>query len=323
MDVAHMAYTLSPRIGSLLILLCGSALAEEGGSGHYFPGSMSSFIDGIPSEPGFVVRAQYIGYDGDAAINREFPYAGLIAGNVSAQTSVFGLTFLWAPRWDLGDKWSYAMTATVPWVDIEVAADVRAPGGGPSVRRRDEQSALGDIVLIPAMFRYKVSPDFSIDTRLALYAPTGDYEVGRLANTGKNFWTIEPTVSLMYFGQKNGREASIFFGASFNQKNDDTDYRSGTQVHIDGTLAQHFPLWKGLAGVGISAFWYQQVEGDGGSGATLGDFKARTNGVGPELSFVKSRENLTVSASLKWLSEFSNKNRLEGDIIWFKIVGSF
>jgi hypothetical protein len=215
------------------------------------------------------------------------------------------------------------MAATVPWVDIEVAADVRAPGGGPSVRRRDEQSALGDIVLMPAMFRYKVSPDFSIDTRLALYAPTGDYEVGRLANTGKNFWTIEPTVSLMYFGQKNGREASIFFGASFNQKNDDTDYRSGTQVHIDGTLAQHFPLWKGLAGVGISAFWYQQVEGDSGSGATLGDFRARSNGVGPELSFVKSRENLTVSESLKWLSEFSTKNRLEGDTIWFKIVGSF
>ena len=94
---------------------------------------------------------------------------------------------------------------------------------------------------------------------LAGYAPTGDYEVGRLANTGKNFWTIEPTLGLMYFGQKNGIEASVFFGADFNTENPDTDYKSGTQLHVDGTLAQHFPLFGGLAGVGVNGFWYEQV----------------------------------------------------------------
>ena len=39
---------------------------------------------------------------------------------------------------------------------------------------------------------------------------------------GKNFWTIEPTLGLMYFGQKNGIEASVYFGADFNFENPDT-----------------------------------------------------------------------------------------------------
>lgn len=298
-------------------------MAEEGGSGHYFPGSMSSFIDGVPSHPGFIVRAQYVGYEGSAEIDRQFPFAGQIAANVEADSAAVGLTFVWAPEWDLGEKWSYAMTGTIPWVDITVSADVGNPAGGPTVRRSDNEKAIGDLVLIPLMLRYKVNPDFNIDSRLTFYAPTGSYEVGQLANTGKNFWTIEPTVALMYFGQKNGREGSLFFGASFNAENRDTNYRSGTQLHLDGTLAQHFPLWKGLAGAGISGYWYQQVSGDSGSGATLGSFKARAHGLGPVVSFTRTIDGASVIAELKWLKEFGNKNRLEGDTLWIKIVGSF
>ncbi len=300
-----------------------TARAEEGGSGHYFPGSMSSFIDGVPGDPGFIVRGQLITYDGSVEIGRTIPVAGQIVGNAEAESLALGLTIVWAPEWDLGEKWSYAMTATIPWVDIKVSGDVSDTMGGPTVRRSDEAKAIGDIVLIPLMLRYKISPDLSFDSRLTFYAPTGSYDVGALANTGKNFWTMEPTFALMYFGQKNGREASVFFGADFNSKNDDTNYKSGTQVHIDATFAQHFPLWKGLAGAGLSAYYYKQVSGDSGAGATFGDFKARAQGIGPALSFTRKAGNADVIAEFKWLKEFNNKNRLEGDVLWFKVVGKF
>jgi len=311
-----------PFIGAVLLLSAGAS-AEEGGSGHYFQGSMSSFVDGAPAEPTFIARFNYAVYNGQVSINREIPVAGLLAGNVDASSTAVGLTLLWSPDWNLGEKWQYSMAATFPWVDIEVSADVRDPNGGPTFRRSDRVKALGDIVLIPAMFNYNVNPDFNINLRVTIYAPTGDYEVGRLANTGKNFLTIEPTVGLMYFGQQNGREASLLIGADFNQKNDDTDYQSGTQIHLDGTLAQHFPLWNGLAGVGLSGYWYKQVSGDSGSGATFGDFKARANGVGPVLSFASNVGSKDVIAELKWLKEFGNENRLEGDTLWMKIVGKF
>lgn len=311
------------RLIAAVILMSAGASAEEGGSGHYFQGSMSSFVDGAPTTPTFIARFNYAVYDGDVSINREIPIAGLLAANVNASSTAVGLTLLWSPDWNLGEKWQYSLAVTIPWVDIEVSADARDVNGGPTVRRSDRVKAVGDIVLIPAMFNYNVNPDININMRVTVYVPTGDYEVGRLANTGKNFLTIEPTVAFMYFGQKNGREASIFFGASFNQKNDDTDYQSGTQVHLDGTLAQHFPLWSGLAGVGLSGYWYKQVGGDSGSGATLGDFKARANGLGPVFSFASKVGGKDIIAELKWLKEFDNKNRLEGDTLWLKVVGKF
>lgn len=297
--------------------------AEEGGSGHYFPGSMSSFIDGVPGDPAFITRGQIISYDGSVAVNRAIPIAGNVVADVEAESLAIGLTVVWAPDWDLGDKWSYAMTATVPWVDIKVSGDVQDPALGVSVRRSDEEKAIGDAVLIPVMLRYKINPNWSFDSRLTFYAPTGSYDVGALANTGKNFWTVEPTVALMYLGQENGREASIYLGADFNSENDDTNYKSGTQVHIDATFAQHFPLWNGLAGAGVSGYYYEQVRGDSGSGATLGDFKAKAQGIGPVLSYTRKAGGIDVIVEVKWLNEFDNRNRLEGDVFWFKVVAKF
>ena len=207
---------------------------------------------------------------------------------------------------------------------MEVEADVAEfADSSHTVRRSDKENGLGDVIFMPIMLSQKINNDLNANYRLAFYAPTGDYEVGRLANTGKNFWTIEPTVAIMYFGQKNGIEASLFGGIDFNFENEDTDYKSGIQVHLDGTLAQHFPLWKGLAGAGVSGFWYQQISEDSGDGANLGDFKARAHGIGPVLSYAAKIAGKDIIAELKWLHEFENKNRIEGDTLFFKILAKF
>jgi hypothetical protein len=231
------------------------------------------------------------------------------------------LTLLWRPPLDLGARWSYAFSATVPFVSLDVTANVEA--GATTVRRTSSLDGLGDIVLMPLMLNYNVSSNLNVSFRTGIYAPTGDYEVGRLANTGKNFWTFEPTLGLMYFGVNNGREASVFVGTDFNTENPDTHYQSGTQFHVDGTLAQHFPLFGGLAGVGVNGFWYDQITGDSGSGATYGDFEARTTGVGPVLSYVFKLGKVDMIAEVKWLHELDTTKRLEGNIVWFKLVAKF
>ena len=172
-------------------------------------------------------------------------------------------------------------------------------------------------------FNFKFTDDFSIDVRFGIYAPTGEYELGRLANTGKNFWTYEPTLGFMYFGQENGIEASVFTGFDINTENKDTNYKSGSQMHVDATLAQHFPVPGGLAGIGVNGYWYEQVTGDSGSGASLGDFEGRTAGIGPALSYVTKIGGKDVIAEVKWLSELKTRNRLEGDYIWLKLVVKF
>lgn len=256
-------------------MLNSASWAEEGGSGHYFPGSMSSFVDGIPGDPVFITRLNVLSYEGSIDANRALPVAGILAAGLDVKSKGIGLTMAWTPKWDLGEKLSYAAIATVPWLTVDVSADVTRNLA--TIGVSDSRTGLGDAVLIPLAFNYQHSADLNYNFRVTAYAPTGEYTKGRLANTGKNFWTIEPTAALVYLGQKNGREASVFFGADFNQENDATNYKSGTQIHLDGTLAQHFPLWGGLAGLGATGFWYRQVTGDSGEGATLGDLKAEAN----------------------------------------------
>ncbi len=303
----------------------GAVCAEEGGSGHYMPGSMASFIDSVPPAPAFLMRLNVMSYEGSVSANLSLPIAGALFAGVDASIMGYGLTMVWRPDWAfIGEDWSYAMSTTIPLVRAEVsAAAATLVRPGLSVSLDDDETGLGDILFQPVMVSRKFSPDFKINSRLTVYAPTGDYTAGKLANTGKNFWTFSPSVEFMYFGQKNGLEASLFTGVDFNTENPDTDYTSGTQFHIDGTLAQHFPLWGGLAGAGVNAYYYEQLAGDSGDGATLGDFKAMTTGLGPALSYSDKVGSHSVTGELKWLHEFDTEKRLEGDIIFFKLLVSF
>lgn len=313
---------LAALLGSLGVT--GLAQAEEGGSGHYMPGSMASFIDSVPPAPAFLMRVNVMNYDGSTSPKVGLPIGGMLATGVNAKIMGYGLTMVWRPDIDLGEGWSYAMSTTIPLVTATIRASAATSiKPGRSISLADEETGLGDIIIQPVMLSRTVNPDFKVNSRLTVYVPTGDYTAGKLANTGKNFWTATPSIELMYFGQKNGIEASLFTGVDFNTQNKDTDYKSGTQFHMDGTLAQHFPLWGGLAGVGLNGYYYKQIAADSGSGATLGDFKAMTTGAGPVVSYSTKLGKHSITSELKWLHEFDTKNRLEGDIIFFKLLGSF
>jgi hypothetical protein len=313
---------LLARAGAVLLAcLAGTAGAEEGGSGHYLPGSMSSFMDSVAPKETFLARGNLVYYNGSAGKQQPLPIAGVTALGVDATSWALGLTLFWRPPVELGEGWSYAMSATLPYLWMDVSANVGTQQA--TISRSSSTNAMGDIVLMPLMLNYNVSPDLNLNARLGFYAPTGNYEVGRLANTGKNFWTTEPTFALMYFGQKNGREASLFAGWDFNQENPDTHYKSGTPFHLDGTLAQHFPWLGGLAGVGINGYYYKQISGDSGSGATLGAFKGKTAGIGPVASFITKVDGRDLVAEVKWLHETDTQNRLQGDIVWLKVIYKF
>lgn len=308
-------------LGILALLVVPRVQAEEGGSGHYVPGSMASFADSVPPAEAVVVRYNFLTYEGSYRRGQPLPIAGVNAVDVEAESMAQGLTLLWRPPVEIAKGLSYAFSATLPYVWMDVSADVDAVPG--SVRRSSSVDGLGDLVVMPLMFSYAFNPDLTAGARVGFYLPTGDYETGRLANQGKNYLTTEPVLSLIYFGQKNGREASLFLGADFNEQNDDTRYRTGTQLHLDGTLAQHFPLAGGFAGAGISCFWYEQVSGDRGAGATFGDFEGHTEGLGPVVSYAKTVQGADLVAELKWLHETDTSRRLEGDYLWFKLLAKF
>ena len=299
---------------STLALTSTVAVAEEGGSGHYMPGSISSFMDGAPKLGGVVVRLNYLNYQGVAS--SPLPFSDKLVANLDARSNALALTVLWSPRLDHGiEDLHWAVTATIPVLNMDISGDVA------HLEHGGDRTALGDIVFSPLMVNYDAFKNIDINFRVNIYAPTGSYDVDRLINNGKNFWTVEPTIGFMYFGQENGIEASLFFGADFNWENPDTNYKSGTQIHLDGTLAQHFPFMGGLAGAGVTAYWYDQVTGDSGSGATFGEFKAEAAGVGPVISWAEKTGKYV--GELKYLRDFHNEKRLDSDIVWLKLVAKF
>jgi hypothetical protein len=161
--------------------------------------------------------------------------------------------------------------------------------------------------------------DLKLDARLGIYVPTGDYTVGALANVGKNYWTFEPGIMASWLSSKIGTEVSLYTGVDFNTVNQDMAYTSGTSLHLDLTVAQHLPLFGGFIGVGANGFYYQQLTGDSGSDALLGDFKGKTVGVGPVLSYVRQVGKSQLLAEVKWLPELDVDKRMKGDYVWFKL----
>jgi hypothetical protein len=307
------------------LLICAVALAfvvsiaraEEGGSAHYAPGATADFLDVLPGKPGFIVADAYTYYDGSATPPIDF--AGNTTLNVNARLNaetIFGLYE--TPLTLLGGN--YATAITIPYVWLEVDGNVETgPLGLIRPHVHDETSGLGDVTVYPFILGWTNGTDFKYDVRFGVYTPTGSYEKGQLANAGRNYWTFEPSASFSWLSTTIGTEVTIFTGFDFNTENEATEYQSGDSFHLDGTVAQHLPVFGGIAGAGAEGFVYEQITPDSGSGATLGDFEGQTIGVGPVVSYAHKIGTVDFAGEVKWLPEVDVQNRLKGDYVWVKL----
>ncbi len=113
-------------------------------------------------------------------------------------------------------------------------------------------------------------------------------------------------------------EVYVAPGVMVNTTNSDTDYRTGTEFHFDFTanqfLAANFAL-------GVRGYYYQQLSGDSGDGALLGDFKSDSFGAGPGFVWIPKSGGGRLTVLGKWLHDFSTKNRFESD--FFTIAGAW
>ncbi len=302
------------------VLLCPTTDAEEGGSGHYAVGGMATLTDLVPTESGWVVQPLYLGYKGKSDFN-VLPFAGLVATGVEASSDALTLGGIYTfEQTVLGAH--YSVGTYIPYVWMDVSAKVTGTQNGITIFQEDTENGFGDITLIPVMMAW-TSGLWQFDALLPIYAPTGDYENENLANTGLNYWTADPTVGIAYANPKNGFNCAVFAGITFNTENEDTEYQSGSVLHAEASIQQLLPLGKGFVGLGFDAFLYEQISGDSGAGAILGDFKGRTLGIGPALSYILATETGTGVIELRWLPELETENRLEGDYVWVKAAWQF
>ena len=141
--------------------------------------------------------------------------------------------------------------------------------------------------------------------------PIGPWSNDSISNIAFNHWGLDTTAAVTWLDPKIGFEVSSASGFTFNWENPDTDYKTGTEFHVEWALLQHFS--KSFA-LGLLGYHYQQVTGDSGAGARLGDFKGRVTALGPVLTYGFELGKIPVSTQWTWQHEFGVENRLEGDV---------
>ena len=192
--------------------------AAEAGFGHYVPGAIADFGDMAPPS-GFALVDWYNHYDGSAGAGRQLEFGGLIAANVSAKSNaeMFGGIYTF-PCSIFGGKYSAGVIVPYLWMDVTGTLSVTGPLGRTfTVTRTDTASGIGDLIFMPFWLTWNCG-DFRWGTQLNVYAPTGEYNRGQLANVGLNYWTFEPMASFSYISKKIGLEITTTAGFDFNIK---------------------------------------------------------------------------------------------------------
>ncbi|UOM34888.1 transporter [Acuticoccus sp. I52.16.1] len=294
------------------------AWGEEGGYGHYVPGISGTLVDRPSTEPGWAGHVDGLYFDGGSKgpVQVLGPFTpNDMEADLGAVT--LGAAYTFDER--IANAF-FSVGLVVPFIDLEVSANVATPLGNVPVTHTD--SGIGDIAIIPAMLAWQRG-NMQFGVSVPVYLPTGGYEVGRLANVGKNYLTVDPTVSLSYTNPATGFSASGFMGLTLNTKNTATQYQSGSLFHLEASAQQLFPVGPGYLGIGAEAFYLQQISDDSGPGALLGGFRGRSIGIGPVLTYVLPLDNVTGAIEAKWLPEIDTENRIAGDYFWVKGVLQF
>jgi len=313
----HRTSRLAAATLCALAVVIPAAHAGEGGTSHIMPGANATLVDLPPTAPGGFVKPMFINYRGDASA--KVPTAAGVVANLSADANTLALGGGYGFEQTVLGGAHYAVAAFLPYTWLSISGNSAALGG---LSIQNSVSGIGDLTVVPVLLGWK-SDNVQYDFLMPVYAPTGSYEVGRLGNTGLNYWTFDPIVGVAYSNAKSGLSAAAHLGYAINTENNATSYKSGNILHLDTSIQQIFPLGSGFANIGAEAWYFQQMTCDSGAGATLGCFKGRTAGIGPVLGYIQPIGAEKLLFEFKWLPELDTKNRLKGDYFWAKMVYTF
>ncbi|MGD9785802.1 MAG: transporter [Hyphomicrobiaceae bacterium] len=263
---------------------------------------------GFLPPPGTYVQSANYYYAGDA--NANLSIGGLtLSGGVDADVFYSLSTGIWvAPGNVMGGNFALSVVAPIGWKDVSAVASVAGPMGGIlATNLRDDETKFGDPVVGATLGWHRGNYHWNIGALVNV--PIGFWERGNLANIGFNRWAVDLNGALTYLDMATGIELSSAVGFTFNGESRDTDYKTGVEFHLELAAMQNFS--KTFA-MGVAAYYYDQITGDSGTGARLGDFEGRVFGIGPAINLTFLLGQIPVSTNLKYFHEFGARNRLEG-----------
>ncbi len=275
--------------------------AAEGASSNYFPGTYGDYAAAVGPEPGWLLLDYNLFYT--AEVDR-----AVLQGRETAELDVFSYVNMPALLYTFeepvaGARFSMGVFLPVGVVDLEVTLPLLG------VDDDARETNIGDANLLPASLYWNTG-NWHVNLYELVIAPTGQYDVDNAVNLGRNYWSFDSVLGVTYLDLESGRDFSIVAGYMINGENDDTDYQTGDEFHVDWMLNQFFS--EGFA-LGVHGYYYKQVEGDSGDGAILGNFKGESVGIGPSVLWTPVAGDGKFSITGTWLHDLDATNRLESD----------
>ena len=298
------------------VLLAAPALSAENAVSFYLPGSHGPLAGVTPPEGVYFENDAYY-YYGKIGGNVQTPLNGNLAINVKGKVWFELASFLWVTPADiLGGDLALSVAVPYGWPGTSASIVVNSPRFSRpiGVTVRDTLSTVGDPI-VGALLGWK-SGNFHWLVGTTANVPVGDYRPDDLVNVSLNHWAADFYGAFTYLDPAVGIDLSGTAGFIVNGQNPATDYRTGNEFHADLTLSKS--LTKDLS-IGAMAFYYQQVTGDTGPGATAGPFKGKTTGVGGFLGYNFTLGQLPVSTRIKVYREIDVENRPEGAGAYFTV----
>jgi hypothetical protein len=131
-------------------------------------------------------------YTGSIGGTTQVEIAGLLVANVDVKASFTPISLLYI--WPTPTKeWNFASVVGFPlaWLQAEASLSL-----GPfTVRKKDDIFGLFDLAFTPLIASHHFSQTDHLAFDFTFWAPTGSYQLGKLANLSLNNWTFIPGVA--------------------------------------------------------------------------------------------------------------------------------
>ncbi len=293
------------------------ARADAGGLSFWLPGLMGS-LSAVPGQPGWSWTSLYIHLNVSGGGGKEFIRGGSVVAGLDARADAIatGPTYTFATP-VLGGQ--AALTAL--GVPGQVGAGIEATLSGPRGNAITGRKSDGRTTFADVFYQGTLKWNHGVHNTMVYVTgnvPSGTYDHTRLANLSLGFVAVDGGVGYTYLNPQTGNEFTVVGGVTYSFINPYTQYQNGIDGHIDWA-ASHF-LTKSVL-VGFGGYFFQQLTGDSGVGAKLGDFKGRAIGIGPQIGFLfPVGDAYQAYLNVKGYRDLSVENRPEGYTLWVALA---
>ena len=288
-------------------------IAAEGGGGFYLLGQRGQGAAVLLTVEGVFFAMPTYFYSGDVSGSQSLEVGGAATLGLDADVQVVMPTAMWMTPVDfLGGDLGFSATFVYGNADLAANFAVSIPEIGDTIfGDSDERWATGDPVASAFLGWHGENYAYALTSSVNI--PAGDYDVGRLSNVAINYWALDVTAAGTWLFPDSQIELSGATGFTFNDENDDTEYETGTEFHLE---AAAFYQFSQSFSAGLNGYYYKQLSGDSGEGAVLGNLKGEVAAIGPGLSGTFMVGPAPVSMRFSYYREFSAEKRLEGNVAW-------